>query len=697
MEIRIFNTLKATDIKVTAWYKSRSTSPESSLISEGTRKIGNKSWLKPTIVVPTGIYQIHIKLENTRTGLTFVHDFYNYNQDICIGWLRPGNLGGDNVNWFFKGEGDSWEYGGKAGSPVINEHRTLCGNNRSTGTPLSTRPTFAEPKPTTPTPSTTSRPTVSKSTVGRPITAKPGISRNPSGTSTAQSSDAERRRRINEYMKSLKADNKLLAFIEQGASYAKPVSINNQEYVEMSRKVDWKDSIGSTSILSNATTIYPGALLIVDDNIHTMTPTRLNIPRGKINIRIENFNHVEIGGDSVVATSSAETTMEQEVDHAIDKILSNFYKSGVKIPASFSGHYKTASSYHQAELEMKASANFCKFSLGANYNSSSKAYRNINILDFSQQYYTVKADLPEGDFSQLFGPNVTVDMIKEKVKNNALLFVNAVTYGRRAFYFSEIESNSSSVLASAKSAYGKIFSCSLSKTDKKMDVSFIADYIIEGGNTVDAEKILSDCQVKISASDITAVEMTKTLEGLHTEVKKAESAITKCLGNSFNIDRNTQGVMLSYSTQFITDNPVAAQFNTTGTYYEKSIIPQHDVEIIFRNRRDRDRYIGVTWNTYSIDNNGNEITTPHVRPKEKVSGNSTTSFYITKDDKKVKDITVTIYESNGQDEVTNGKHEIKGYPTEDKYYFVYWKNDMRAEQLDEAHYKAQKSMCEELD
>ena len=59
MEIRIFNTLKATDIKVSGWTKATPTSNQI-LIVQGAVKIDEKKWLQPIIVVPGNLYQLHI-------------------------------------------------------------------------------------------------------------------------------------------------------------------------------------------------------------------------------------------------------------------------------------------------------------------------------------------------------------------------------------------------------------------------------------------------------------------------------------------------------------------------------------------------------------------------------------------------------------------------------------------------------------
>ena len=83
----------------------------------------------PDVNIPyTDQWQICIKIRHCDSGLTYEHIYRNWNEDISIGWLRPGQLGGETVNWFFNGENDCWYHGGPRGYALVVSHRVTCGN-----------------------------------------------------------------------------------------------------------------------------------------------------------------------------------------------------------------------------------------------------------------------------------------------------------------------------------------------------------------------------------------------------------------------------------------------------------------------------------------------------------------------------------------------------------------------------------------
>ena len=88
-----------------------------------------QKFMKPNAKIPsTNLGLIYIKIRHCNYDLIYEHEYRNWNDDICIGWLRPGNLGGETVNWFFNGKTDCWYYGGNKGEPLVVSHRVICGN-----------------------------------------------------------------------------------------------------------------------------------------------------------------------------------------------------------------------------------------------------------------------------------------------------------------------------------------------------------------------------------------------------------------------------------------------------------------------------------------------------------------------------------------------------------------------------------------
>lgn len=136
IKIRVFDTLKSNNVMVSGWFSYKDNPDRKYGLFTGTtdgledeRRVYCKKFMKPEVWIPsTNLYEICIKVRHRDRDLAYSHIYRDWNEDICIGWLRPGNLGGDTVNWFFKGESDCWHYGGEKGDPLVSSHRADCGN-----------------------------------------------------------------------------------------------------------------------------------------------------------------------------------------------------------------------------------------------------------------------------------------------------------------------------------------------------------------------------------------------------------------------------------------------------------------------------------------------------------------------------------------------------------------------------------------
>ncbi|MDF9829164.1 thiol-activated cytolysin family protein [Parabacteroides sp. PF5-6] len=118
LKVNVLNTLKATDIRVSGYYtKFDSTGkeiPTKHLLFPGERKIGRKSTLNPTIHLPKNIYKVHLKVRHwSDLAKIFEHTYELPCSDIFAGYLRPGKLGGDTVDWFVPGYECCWHNGGE--------------------------------------------------------------------------------------------------------------------------------------------------------------------------------------------------------------------------------------------------------------------------------------------------------------------------------------------------------------------------------------------------------------------------------------------------------------------------------------------------------------------------------------------------------------------------------------------------------
>ena len=136
IKIRVFNTLESSNLMVSGWYSYKDNPNKRYGLFTGAtdgleieREVQCKKFMKPNVkIFSTNLWQITIKIRHCDCDLIFEHEYRNWNDDICIGWLRPGNLGGETVNWFFNGKEDCWYNGGNKGYSLVVSHRVTCGN-----------------------------------------------------------------------------------------------------------------------------------------------------------------------------------------------------------------------------------------------------------------------------------------------------------------------------------------------------------------------------------------------------------------------------------------------------------------------------------------------------------------------------------------------------------------------------------------
>ncbi len=136
IKIRVFNTLELNNVMVSGWYSYKDNPNKRYGLFTGAtegleieREADCMKFMKPNVgIISKNLWQIHIKVRHCDYDLMYEHEYKNWTDNICIAWLRSGNLGGDTVNWFFNGKKDCWYNGGKKGEELVVSHRVTCGN-----------------------------------------------------------------------------------------------------------------------------------------------------------------------------------------------------------------------------------------------------------------------------------------------------------------------------------------------------------------------------------------------------------------------------------------------------------------------------------------------------------------------------------------------------------------------------------------
>ena len=131
IKIRVFNTLELNNVMVSGWYSYKDNPNKRYGLFTGAtegleieREADCMKFMKPNVgIISKNLWQIHIKVRHCDYDLMYEHEYKNWTDNICIAWLRSGNLGGDTVNWFFNGKKDCWYNGGKKGEELVVSHR----------------------------------------------------------------------------------------------------------------------------------------------------------------------------------------------------------------------------------------------------------------------------------------------------------------------------------------------------------------------------------------------------------------------------------------------------------------------------------------------------------------------------------------------------------------------------------------------
>lgn len=272
-------------------------------------------------------------------------------------------------------------------------------------------------------------------------------------------------------------------------------------------------------------TIYPGAILLVDNNLSGGSPIPLSgIERGKVSLFGDFFQ--SRGG---IAEKTVEAT-NMGVHSAINSIASELLSldGSQRYTGKVNSHSEIFTSKKEMMYHLKVDSNFAGANLKVNVGTSKEqqSFVQANILE--QNYFKVKlSDAWHTNPALLFGKNVTWEELERVIKNNggaALAVVTSVTYGRTFSYL-------------------KQYSASKFVYDSSESVSF------RGQELSSSQKITdnSSCDVVDIYDDAGTGAVRDILQG-----KKTDEEINAVLGKHLEFSPSSQGVVKEYTLQLLT-------------------------------------------------------------------------------------------------------------------------------------------------
>ena len=265
--------------------------------------------------------------------------------------------------------------------------------------------------------------------------------------------------------------------------------------------------------------IYPGAILVVDNQITSGSPNPLGrIPRSRISI----YGDFLAGGNPFQENVNPSN---YDVRIATNKIMEALLKDPrYDAPGMQRIRTKIHSSQKSLMMDLSVDSSFagCSMTVQAKTNSSEQTFIQATTLD--QDYYTIKLkDNWKQDPSSLFDKSVTWEQLRKELNGKAIAIVTSVTYGRTFSYMKEYSAKKFTYDGSQKvSGYGQSANSSQSVAESS---EYNSDEIFNLGGTA----------LPISA-----------LRG-----KRTQAELEKAMSENMKFSHENQGVVTKYTIQLI--------------------------------------------------------------------------------------------------------------------------------------------------
>ena len=582
MNVTIFNSLKATNLRVNISYRMYPSEVNEHYVPSATIK--NKSNYFVDLGVEK-VYELTVELINGRNSLVkFRHKYQRWDKNISIMWLRPGNYGGDTVNWISPGSTqDCWHYGGELKGPEYTQHRQNCGNiDPSRGSA-----DFGEEAARKAQEEAARKEKAEKEKEEQIRKEKETIAR----------TDAERREAINSYLRSVMVtDSTIQDYIDR----ENRDQVLNNNYRVVYENVNVRNPTTEYLLNPSSLNIYPGAILVVDNNLDTLTPTLLNLPRGEVSL-VTDLPKRSNGDTECIVKADKYGNLTAPVNDAISRMVEKFKESGLPLKSQLIDITEEASSSEELRLKVGASANVSGIVAAADFESQSKNYNKYFFTNYSQIFYTVKAEYNRYDMSELFAPEVTVNDIKRVTGGKPLIFVTSVNYGRMFHITENISSSVKEMVDSASVSYSGV-TVNSDHSQKNTNFKYKQTISIKGGNAKTANQLFSEIECaeqkeKVQTEADSKSKLSKDLSMSELDfqralqysseirklVRKFKAAyMSETIGGTQTAE--VDGVVLSYQAITLAgQNPKAAVFLNSGLHKVKKLIPNSNLKFTLFN------------------------------------------------------------------------------------------------------------------
>jgi thiol-activated cytolysin len=336
----------------------------------------------------------------------------------------------------------------------------------------------------------------------------------------------------------------LLSIVDDGLTSTLPVKTRGQEPngIILCTKTTHtlKKNLSDVSILSNtAGVIFPGALVLADENLKDGRPTPIALPRRAAQLSVD-----------LPGLQNPNMTVNPDnasVQQALNKMLEDWNKQGA--PA---GYKNAARSFlnvsqsftkEQLSLDLGFSAKWASGSASAQLGVASTTEKSVVVAYYKQVYYTVTMNTPTLP-ADVFDDSVTQAQAQPVFgAAHPPAYVRSVDYGRLL-----------------------VVKMETSAVDTSFNLKGAFEQATAGGVTLDAnlaakyQKILNDASFTVLALGGGAETPLKTFTG-GAEVKF--TGLKEYIETDGVYRRDNPGVPISYQVAFLKDNQFALMGFTT--------------------------------------------------------------------------------------------------------------------------------------
>lgn len=280
---------------------------------------------------------------------------------------------------------------------------------------------------------------VGGSTAAGTLTLRIGSPDNVSAsTSSAASSANSRKEGIRSALNSLTALEGPKAMIRDITEETNPqYFIEGGDLYELKKKKhNIKDEASADLFCNDGTSLFPGCLVYANSALRDGNGVPTNdFGVGRVVVSLD----IDTGGKNAIECDNT----RQGVQDAVRTLVRQAYQSGYQQPSRSIYRSENYTSSAKMAIDLGCDLSYAGAKLKVNTSTSNSSSKITHFEDLSMVYYTVHVDPKDNDVVNLFGSEVTGQMIKERCeKYGPITYVSSMTYGCRVYLFEEYEASS---------------------------------------------------------------------------------------------------------------------------------------------------------------------------------------------------------------------------------------------------------------